>query len=72
MTHKDIDYTSLTPKERILLAQELWDSVAQDRTFPQATPEQRAEIERRAALVDAGRMGTATWPEIKSRILSRK
>lgn len=72
MTHKDIDYTSLTPKERILLAQELWDSVAQEHGFSQATPEQQAEIKSRAALVDAGRMGTATWPEIKARILNRR
>ena len=72
MAHKDIDYTSLTRKERILLAQELWDSVAQECAFPQATPEQQAEIKRRAALVDAGRMATATWSEIKDRILSRR
>jgi putative addiction module component (TIGR02574 family) len=72
MTNKDIDYTSLTPKERILLAQELWDSVAHERAFPQATPEQQAEIKRRAASIDAGKMGTTTWPEVKARLLSRR
>jgi putative addiction module component (TIGR02574 family) len=71
MNLKDFDYFGLTPAQRILLAQELWDSVAEE-TVLETTPEQRAEIERRAALVDAGQMGTSTWPEVKTRLLARR
>jgi putative addiction module component (TIGR02574 family) len=69
---QDIDFSGLSPTERILLAQELWDSVVAENAIPPTTPDQRAEIERRAALVDSGQMGTTTWPEVKARLLNRQ
>ena len=67
---QDIDFSQLSPTDRVLLAQELWDSVVAENVVPPTTPEQRAEIERRIALVDAGEMGTSTWTEVKARILN--
>ncbi len=66
------DYSQLTPKERILLAQELWDSAFNDlQDFP-LTDDQMAEIERRMAAVDAGQMPTYPWEEVKQRLRNLK
>lgn len=66
------DFTALSPAQRILLAQDLWDSVPEQDLPCHATSEQQAEIERRAALVDAGQMSTFTWPQMKARLLDRR
>lgn len=67
----DIDFSRLSPAERLLLAQELWDTVHEEaQTLPVST-EQRAEIERRLAAVDAGTMPLHPWEEVKRRLLNR-
>jgi putative addiction module component (TIGR02574 family) len=68
LSGKDFDYTQLAPAQRILLAQDLWDSVLRDGAAPATTPDQRAEIERRIVLADAGRMPSSPWPEAKTRL----
>jgi putative addiction module component (TIGR02574 family) len=71
-TVKDFDYSQLSSAERILLAQELWDSVEPEaRSWP-LTAEQQAEIERRIAAIDAGTMPTYPWEDVKQRLLNRK
>jgi len=58
--------------ERLQLAEALWDSVAEDVEEAQAElpiPDwQRVEVERRAALYDAGQMGTIGWEELKKKL----
>ncbi|HEY4313341.1 MAG TPA: addiction module protein [Pirellulales bacterium] len=66
VSHKDIDYTQLSPAERILLAQELWDSVIAAKRAPATTPEQRAEVERRMTLADLGQMPSRPWADIRA------
>jgi putative addiction module component (TIGR02574 family) len=68
LSGKDFDYTQLAPAQRILLAQDLWDSVLRDGAAPATTPDQRAEIERRIVLAEAGRMPSSPWPEAKTRL----
>jgi len=70
-TAKPFDYTHLTVAERILLAQELLESV-----FPRAqnlplTPAQRQEVENRWAAYEAGRMSAAPWDEVRSRLFDQ-
>jgi putative addiction module component (TIGR02574 family) len=66
VSHKDVDFSQLTPDERILLAQDLWDSVLTANRAPATTLAQRAEVERRIALADSGQMPARTWAAIKA------
>lgn len=72
VSHKNLDYSQLSPAERILLAQELWDSVHAETQALSFTAEQQAEIERRIAAIDAGTMPTYPWEDVKRRLLDRK
>ena len=61
---------SLPTSDRVRLIDALWDTVP----LPEWTPpseEWLAEIERRSAEVDAGRMPVAPWPEVKQRARQR-
>jgi putative addiction module component (TIGR02574 family) len=69
---QDIDFSELSPTDRLLLAQKLWDSVVGENAVPPTTPEQRAEIERRIDLANSGGMARYSWREVKSRVLNRK
>jgi putative addiction module component (TIGR02574 family) len=59
----------LPAKERMQLAEALWDSVAGEvEAADQPLPDwQRDELERRAALLDAGEMRTVAWEDIKKK-----
>lgn len=52
MVKPAFDYSHLTPRERLELAEELWDSVLGSPEDVPLTPEQEAEIDRRVALYD--------------------
>lgn len=62
------DFSVLTPAERILLAESLWDSVVESQENLSVTPEQEAELERRCAAEDAGEMPSSSWPEVRKRL----
>jgi putative addiction module component (TIGR02574 family) len=68
---KHLDYTHLSIPERILLAQELWDSVYDRATEIPLTEAEQQEIERRWAAYEKGTMTTSAWPEVKQRLLDR-
>jgi len=58
----------LTPSEKILLAEDLWDSVASDeRLFP-LTEDQKAEIETRLTSYFANPEAGDTWENVRNRI----
>ncbi|MBR0755804.1 addiction module protein [Bradyrhizobium jicamae] len=57
-----LDISRLTPKERLDLISELWDSLSA--TDVQLTPEQQAELGRRLATFDADRRDAIPWEEI--------
>ena len=61
---------SLSTSERILLAEELWDSVHDKSDEIEVTPEQKELLEARlAAYEDDGDPGD-TWENVKARIQS--
>ena len=63
----------LSPSERIQLAEDLWDSVAQDSpdtAFP-VSAELAAELERRAAEYEADPEAARPWEEVRAEIAQR-
>jgi putative addiction module component (TIGR02574 family) len=59
----------LSPSERLLLAQELWDSLSPD-DIP-LTDWQKAELERRAAAYEANPASGRSWEEVRRRMIEQ-
>jgi putative addiction module component (TIGR02574 family) len=57
-----LDISRLTPKERLDLIGELWDSLSAEDV--QLTPAQEAELNRRLASFDEDIRGAIPWEEI--------
>jgi len=66
----DFDYSRLTTAERILLAEDLWDSLAADHQSLSLTPAQQEELQRRLAAAERGEVSYSPWEEVKRRLLS--
>ncbi|MDH5518236.1 MAG: addiction module protein [Gammaproteobacteria bacterium] len=58
----------LTPSERILLAEELWDSVASDKQLFALTQEQKKVIDDRLAHYSADPDTGDSWESVRHRI----
>jgi putative addiction module component (TIGR02574 family) len=67
-----LDITRLTPAERILLVQELWDSLAPIQESLPLTPAQQEELESRLAAADRGETTYSSWPDVKRRLLPKE
>lgn len=65
----DYDFTALSAPERLLLAQQLVDSVLAEAT--PLTPSELMEMNRRAAAVDSGQATTESWESLRSRLTAR-
>jgi putative addiction module component (TIGR02574 family) len=55
--------------ERIQLAQDLWDSIAEEAQALPITEEQRAELDRRLADAEQNPGEGHSWAEVKARLL---
>ncbi len=66
----DLDYSHLSPADRLVLVQDILESVLAEAEVPPFTPEQIAELDRRCAAVDAGTMATYSWDEVKHDLLA--
>ena len=60
------DISGLSATERLLLAQQLLDSVLND--VAPLTPEQDTEIERRIRDIDTGKSSCKPWDEVYARL----
>jgi len=67
-TMKDLGIDRLTPEQRIALALEIWESLGDDRPRGRLTDEQRAELARRDAELDANPGIALTWEQIRASI----
>jgi putative addiction module component (TIGR02574 family) len=65
---KDLGIDRLTPEQRIALALEIWESLGDDRPCGRLTGEQRAELARRNAELDANPGIALTWEQIRASI----
>lgn len=66
----DYDFTALSAPERLLLAQQLVDSVLAEAT--PLTPSELVAIHRRAAAVDNGEASTDSWESLRLRLTARR
>lgn len=60
---------TLPLEQRIVLAQELWDSVNMEAHAAPFTPEQLTEVDRRIALADAGELIAEPWDAVRAELL---
>jgi putative addiction module component (TIGR02574 family) len=65
-TMKDLGIDQLSPEQRVALALEIWESLGNDRPTARLTPEQRAELARRDAELDADPGIALTWGQIRA------
>jgi putative addiction module component (TIGR02574 family) len=68
MTMKDFGIDRLSPAERIALALEIWDSLGNARPAARLTDEQRAQLARRNAELDANTGIALTWEQIRASV----
>lgn len=66
-----IDISRLSPAERIMLAEQLWDSLADSEAMPPLTPAQLEELNRRLAAADRRELTYSSWDEVKARLLRK-
>jgi putative addiction module component (TIGR02574 family) len=62
----------LSVAERILIVEEIWDSIAAEQEAVQVTEAQKAELDRRLASCDASPNEGKSWEEIKRRLETAK
>jgi putative addiction module component (TIGR02574 family) len=68
MTMKDFGIDRLPPEERAALAMEIWESLGEARPKARLTAEQRAELARRDAELDANPDMALTWEQIRASV----
>lgn len=67
-----LDYARLSPAERVLVIQDLWDDVATQPGAIELTPEQRTELNHRRDDLDSMTTKGRTWSEVKARITAKR
>jgi putative addiction module component (TIGR02574 family) len=70
-TMKDLGIDRLSPEQRVDLALEIWESLGDARPAGRLTAEQRAELARRDAELDARPELGLTWEQIKAGLGSK-
>jgi putative addiction module component (TIGR02574 family) len=61
----------LSIPERILLVEEIWDSIAESPEEVALTEVQRAELDRRLAAHEADPQAGSTWEEVQAELWGR-
>lgn len=73
MSAPEVDFEQMSPAEKILHVQDLWDRIAETPQEVELTDEQRAELARRleAHRADPDR-GSPSWREVRDRVRARR
>ncbi|MFO0835787.1 MAG: addiction module protein [Phycisphaerales bacterium] len=66
----DIDYLHLSAAERLLLVQDILDSVMAETGAEPLSPSQLAELHRRCTDLDAGGVACSPWDEVRASFLA--
>ncbi|MEX1229695.1 MAG: addiction module protein [Planctomycetaceae bacterium] len=67
-TMKDLGIDQLSPEQRVTLALEIWESLGDTPPRTRLSEEQRTELVRRDAELDAHPERALTWEQIRSSI----
>ena len=67
-TMKSLGIDQFSVAERILLVEEIWDSIADDGQEIDLTDVQRKDLERRIANYEANPKSGTSWEEVKARL----
>jgi putative addiction module component (TIGR02574 family) len=70
-TMKDLGIDRLTPAQRIALALEIWESLRDARPAARLTAEQREELARRDAELEANPGIALTWEQIRASVAKK-
>ncbi|MBI2440051.1 MAG: addiction module protein [Lentisphaerae bacterium] len=65
------DLLNLSVPERILLVEDIWDSVAEAPDAVSLTPEQKLELDRRLEAYHQDPNSGSPWPMVRERIRKR-
>jgi putative addiction module component (TIGR02574 family) len=65
------DLAQLSVAERIILVEQIWDSIAAEQAVVPLTPAQEAELDRRLEAHRQSPNQGASWEEVKARIQSK-
>jgi putative addiction module component (TIGR02574 family) len=68
MSNPIFDFSNLTPEERIQLAEDLWDSLAENPESVRLTEAQAEELDRRVEAYEQDRDPGRPWNEVLRRI----
>jgi putative addiction module component (TIGR02574 family) len=63
-----MDFSQLTVAERIMLVEEIWDSIAAEQAAVPLTSAQEAELDRRLEAHRQSPHEGASWEDVKARI----
>ena len=70
---RDFDISQLSPAERILLVEELWDSLAAEANCEPISPEQLSELNRRLDALESGEIPPGEpWEVVRKRLFLRR
>ena len=71
MSHaiKALGIDKLPAAERIILLQDIWESLVDEQAIPDLTDSQKRDLDRRIADLDANPGDVLTWEQIKESIL---
>jgi putative addiction module component (TIGR02574 family) len=70
-TLQSLGIDRLSVAQRILLVEEIWDSIAAEAEDLSITEAQKQDLQRRLAAYETNRHAGSTWEEVKARLQER-
>ncbi len=67
-TMKNLGIDQLSAAQKILLVEEIWDSINSEEEAIPLTDVQRPDLQRRVAAYEASPKAGSTWEEVKARL----
>ncbi len=71
-TLKALGIDQLSVAQRILLVEEIWDSIADEQAEIPLTEAQRQDLQRRIAAYEANPKAGSSWEEVKARLRGQR